>query len=287
MIKMIELNKLKLLAQGGQAEIYELDENKVIRVLRNKEDEEYLKVELSVMKSLKEKDKAVPTVYEYRKIEERPSLIMERLNGDSMLEQIRKSPLQILNYAERLATLHMEIADSAEGLGLISINDRAAHLIPKSELLEPKLKEFILTILSEMPRGNDICHGDFHPGNIIITKGQYYVIDWFGATSGNKLSDIAHTYLILRNTPRLPGITGFQNFIISRSASVISGRYLSTCAKLQPFDRSEFSRWMVIRAAERVFYGSPFEKEALIKFLRKCWNAQASGVQANRWWQFI
>jgi len=284
---MIELKSLNLLAQGGQAEIYEFGKDKVIRVLRNKEDEDYLKIEMSVMNSLKEKNKTVPKIYEFLKIEERPSLIMERLNGDTMLDQIRKNPLKLLKNAEKLATLHMGIADSAEGLGMISINDRAAHLIPKSILLEPELKEFALTTLAELPRGNDICHGDFHPGNIIITNGQYYVIDWFGATSGNLLSDIAHTYLILRNTPKLPGITRFQNFMISCSASIISGRYLSTCAKLQPFDWSEFSKWMVIRAAERVFYGMPFEKEALVKFLRKCMNSGASGIPPSRWWKFI
>lgn len=87
---MIELKNLKLLAQGGQAEIYELDEDKVIRVLRNINDEEYLKMEMSVMKTLSERGKAVPKVYEYLKIQERPSIIMEKLNGDTMLDEVRK-----------------------------------------------------------------------------------------------------------------------------------------------------------------------------------------------------
>lgn len=284
---MVELNKLKLLAQGGQAEIYELDEDKVIRVLRDKKEEEYLKGEMSIMKSLKEKGKAVPEVYEYLKIEERPSIIMERLYGDSMLDEIRKKPLEMLKYAEELAKLHIEVTDSAEGLEMNSINDRAAHLIPLATMLDAELKEFVLKILAELPRGNDICHGDFHPGNIMKSKGQYYVIDWFGATCGKKLSDIAHTYVILKNTPKIPGMSKFQNFIIGRSSSIISSRYLSICAKLEPFDWSEFSKWMVVRASERIFYGEPFEKEALVKFVKKCMKAYTSGIEASTWWKFI
>lgn len=284
---MIELNNLKLFAQGGQAEIYELDKDKVIRVLRNTEDEEFLKVEMSIMKSLKEKGKAVPKVYEYLKIEGRPSLIMEKLNGDTMLAEMKKNPLHILNKSQKLAELHIETADSAEGLGMLSINDRAAYLIPKAEMLDHELKEFVLDILAELPRGNDICHGDFHPGNIIIANGQYYVIDWSGATSGEKLSDIAHTYLLLRNTPKIPGKNNLQNFIIGYSASIISGRYLSTCKKLYPFDLSEFSKWMVVRAAERVYYGMPTEKESLIKFIKECRKAQISGIDPDIWWKFI
>lgn len=284
---MVELKNLKLLAQGGQAEIYELDKDRIIRVLRNTGEEEYLKVEMSIMKSLKEKGKAVPEVYEYLKIEGRPSLIMKRLNGDTMLDDIRKNPFHLLNQAQKLAELHIEVADSAEGLRMVSINDRAAHLIPKAEMLDNELKKFVFDVLGKLPRGNDICHGDFHPGNIIITGEQYYVIDWFGAALGEKLSDIAHTYLLLRNTPKIPGINSFQNFILGCSGNIISGRYLSTCEKLYPFDWSKFSKWMVVRAAERVFYGMPTEKESLIKFIKECKKAQEAGIKPNSWWKFI
>lgn len=284
---MMELSNLKLLAQGGQAEIYELDKDKVIRVLRNINDEEHLKLEMSIMNSLKEKGKNVPKVYEYLKIEGRPSIIIERLYGDSMLDGIRKKPLQLLKQAEKLGKLHIEVAASAVGLDVVSINDRAAHLIPTSKKLDHEHEKFVLDILSELPRGNDICHGDFHPGNIIITRGQYYVIDWFGVTSGEKLSDIAHTYLLLRNTPQIPGINSFQNFVIGCSGSIISSRYLKICKKLYPFDWSEFSKWMVVRAAERLCYGMPSEKETLIKFIKECKEAQVSGIKPSSWWKFI
>lgn len=286
-INMIELKNLKLIAQGGQAEIYELGEDKVIRVLRDKEDGKHLKLEMAIMKSLKAKGKLVPEVYDYLEIEGRPSIIMERLKGTTMIDKMRKNPFQIFRNAELLAKLHIDVTDSAEGLGMISINHRAAYLIPKAELLEPEVKEFVLKILVELPEGNDICHGDFHPGNIIIANGQYYIIDWSGATSGRKISDIAHTYLLLRNTPEIMGLNSLQNFVIGCSSSIISGKYLSTCAKFYPFDFNEFSKWMVVRAAERVYYGMPQEKEALIKFIKKCMEARASGIKENSWWKFI
>lgn len=284
---MIVLNNFKLIAQGGQADIYELDKDKVIRVLRNKEDDENLKTEMSIMKSLKEKGKAVPNVYEYLKIEGRPSIIMERLYGDSMLAEIKKKPFNLLKQAENLAKLHIEVAGSAEDLGMVSINDRAAYLIPKAEMLDSELKKFVLDILTELPRGNDICHGDFHPGNIIISNRQYYVIDWFGATSGDKLSDIAHTYLLLRNTPKIPGINNIQSFIIGCSCSIISRKYLSTGMKYYSFDWNKFSKWMVVRAAERLFYGMASEKVMLIKFIKECKKAQMQGIESSGWWKFI
>lgn len=54
---MYELSKLKLLARGGQAEIYEIDSDKILRVLMNKEYAEQMKAEFSIMQKLKDKGK--------------------------------------------------------------------------------------------------------------------------------------------------------------------------------------------------------------------------------------
>jgi hypothetical protein len=145
----------------------------------------------------------------------------------------------------------------------------------------------VLRILAELPRENRICHGDFHPGNIIISNNKYYVIDWFGTTSGDILSDIAHTYLILRNTPKLPGISRVQNVMIGCFASMLSKTYLTSCDKLCTIDYSNFSKWLVVRAAERVVYGMPTEKEALIKFIKECKKAMDKGINSNCWWKLI
>jgi aminoglycoside phosphotransferase (APT) family kinase protein len=283
----MELSQLKLLARGGQAEIYELDHDKVIRVLRYAEDEENLKYEMEIMKSLREKGKAVPEIYDYLQIEGRPSIIMERLYGDTMLDHIRKKPLHLSQQAKKLAALHIEVADTANGLRLQSIHDRAALLIPKAELLEPDLKEFVLNLLEELPKDNRICHGDFHPGNIIISNNKYYVIDWFGATSGDILSDIAHSYLILRNTPQIPGNSRNQNIIIAGVASILSKKYLTSCDKLCSIDYGKFSKWLVVRAAERIVYGMPTEKEALVKFIKACKKVHLEGKDSSCWWKLI
>lgn len=284
---MVELSKLKLIAQGGQADIYELDQDKVIRVLRNKDEEKNLKTEMSVMNSLKEKGKAVPKVYEYVTIEGRPSLIMERLSGDSMLTEMKRKPLKLLKQAEKLAKLHIEVAGSAEDLRMISINDRAASLIPGAELLDCEQKDFIMNILAELPRGNDICHGDFHPGNIMIAGNQYFVIDWFGATLGEKLSDIAHSYLLMRNMPKMPGEDDHQSYMLKCICNIISRKYLSTWRKFYSFDWGNFSKWLIVRAAERLCYGMPSEKERLVEFIDQCRRAQKHGVEVSRWWKFI
>ena len=53
--------------------------------------------------------------------------------------------------------------------------------------------------LDGLPRHTKLCHGDFQPSNILITKeGTPYIIDWSHATQGNGSADAARTYLLFK-----------------------------------------------------------------------------------------
>lgn len=280
---MYDLSKLKLLARGGQAEIYEIDSEKILRVLLNKEYAEQMKAEFSIMKELKDIGKNVPETYEYLMINGRPAIVMQRIPGISMSEKIGKNPFNLYKHADLLAQLHLDLLDSEKEEGLVSVKERASLLIPMTEMLNTEQKNFALKVLEELEEGNELCHGDFHPGNILISNSKYYIIDWFSATSGPKISDIAHTYLLLRNTPRLPGSSRIKFYTMRPFIKALGSRYLKTCYQLFPFDRSEFSHWLIVRAAERVFYGMPSEKASLIKFIDVCMQDTSAGKLDEAW----
>ena len=284
---MYDLSKLKLIASGGQADIYELDNDRILRVLRNPEDKTFALAEFSVMKTLKKMGKEVPMVYEFINVEDKAAIVMERIYGETMLIHMKKKPHKIFTQVKKLASLQIESAGSAKGLNLTSIKQRARHLISKSEMLDSQMKKFVMDIIDELPEGEDICHGDFHPGNIIISEDKYYVIDWFGVTSGRRLSDIAHTFILLRNTPKIESMSKLEHLITSTVGNLISGRYISNCNKIEHFDWSEFSKWLIVRAAERVYYGMPSEKANLIRFIKKCMEADKAKISSNKWWRML
>jgi len=284
---MYNLSVLKLIASGGQADIYELDNDRILRVLRNPEDKTFALTEFEVMKTLKKMGKEVPVVYDFVNVEGKAAIVMERIYGETMLIQMKKKIYKLFAQVKKLASLQIESAGSAKGLNLISIKQRATHLISKAEMLDSEMKKFVIDIIEELPEGEDICHGDFHPGNIIISEDKYYIIDWFGVTAGRKLSDIAHTFILLKNTPKIENISKMEHFITKTIGNRIAGSYISNCNKIEPFEWSEFSKWMVVRAAERVFYGMPSEKANLIRFIRKSMEADKSKISSELWWKML
>lgn len=273
---MKSLIDLTLFAQGCQAQIYLYGENKVLRVLRDPQDEDLLLNEIEIMKSLSNTVVHVPKVYEFLTIEGRSAVVVERIFGDTMLTDLRKHPLSILNKAKVLASLHISLAQNGTVNNLKPMKSRARFLTGSTDLLKPELKAFVYGLIDELPEGNELCHGDFHPGNILMKESKNFIIDWFGAYKGDLLSDVAHTYLILTNVPRFSGINPIRHFVMKQSGSLLARKYLRAFKKQRPFDESVFSKWLVVKAAERISYGLPTEKPRLFAFIETCERTQMS-----------
>jgi uncharacterized protein (TIGR02172 family) len=278
------LDKLKMIAQGGQAEVYEIEESKVLRVLRDSADEEFLKNEIEVMRILNQKGLSVPKVFGFIKIGDRPASIVERIYGDTMLKYMQQHPTKMKSNARILAKLHLELLSVREDIKLSNSKQRASTLIKLSEGLNTEEKEFVYSILEELSEGDSICHGDFHPGNILMQNNRNYLIDWFGAYKGPDLADIAHTYLLIKNTPRIPGIGWFQYMIIKAAGSLLAKTYIHEIHRLKAFNWSEFSKWLIIKAAERTEHGMLMERGKLVEYISNCKKLRKAGIAEERWY---
>lgn len=66
-------------------------------------------------------------------------------------------------------------------------------------------KRTVLAVLGEMPDDERLCHGNFHPDNVLMTLQGPVIIGWMDATRGSPLVDIARTSLLLSMGDLPPG----------------------------------------------------------------------------------
>ncbi len=104
------------------------------------------------------------------------SIVMERLNGPTMLQDITAKPWLLPRHAKALAALHHQ-------LGAIEAPDA----------------------WTQVSAGSSVCHLDMHPDNVKVTRGGLVVIDWSSAARGDAAFDAALTYVTLRTTPYAAG----------------------------------------------------------------------------------
>lgn len=281
MASQINLEKLKIIAMGGQAEIYEYDNNKVLRVAKRPQDYDKIRYEYSLYSQLATSNINVPRVFELLEINGAPTIIMDRINGISMMDQIKENPFLAREKARELAKLHLQLINTSISGDITNTKEKAKYCIEKSEQIEPETKRKILEILAVLPNGNSLCHGDFHPGNIICQGRKRFIIDWSAASKGDYHADIAHTYILLRIVPKAPHVTSGVNFIQKMIGRSISSTYLSTMANDMKIDLIILSKWILTNIAERTYHGMISERDDLRKLIRKYFMMQRQGTEDN------
>jgi aminoglycoside phosphotransferase (APT) family kinase protein len=118
-----------------------------------------------------------------------------------------------------------------------------------------------------LPDGDRLCHGDFHPGKVLVSDRGLVVIDWMTGSRGCPAADIARTELIIA-TGNLPPAAGpAARALLSSARSVLIARYLRGYRRATPRESRETAPWSVPIAAARLFevVDYPAELRAVMK----------------------
>ena len=152
-------------------------------------------------------------------------------------------------------------------MGLPAYKDRLRYDIEETQYLTDDLRGKARDMLDQLVDGQNICHGDFHPENVLITKSGPVVIDWMTACSGSPWADVARTNLILTIGVKAAGkqIPLFLRMMVRLFHRIYLNRY----RVLHPDTTNELVRWMPVIAAARLNEDIVPEREALIKIVRE------------------
>ena len=109
-----------------------------------------------------------------------PELTLERIDGPTMLADLRRRPWRFRAHALTLARLHREL-----------------HALPPPDFLGRE--------------GDAILHLDLHPENVILAARGPVVIDWANAARGDAPLDVALTAVVLAAAPVGPPLSWLRD----------------------------------------------------------------------------
>ena len=252
--------KGKLIGQGNTAEIFEWGHQHVLKLYRRGLPEDFCINEFEITRYAHEYLKIAPKPIELVHIDDRIGAVYERLSGKTMLRLLLSQPWRLRKYSMMLARCHVEIQQktalsagplSAETLSAKTVKEKLKRDIENVTLLSFEEKQSINEYLDTLPDGDCICHFDFHPDNIMVLAGQYYVIDWMTGCVGDPLSDVARTALIL-NYGEIPRVPSLVNALVKVLQKRIYKIYLSEYVKLTGASLSDIQKWEMPLAAARL-----------------------------------
>jgi uncharacterized protein (TIGR02172 family) len=259
---MIQITLDAPIARGRTADVYDWDDGHVLKLFHNWFELGDIEYEFRLARAVYASGVKSPNAVEIVQVEGRNGLIYERAAGESMLEMLQRKPWMLFAYARILAGLHVQMHGCTFSAEIPAQRDRLRYKIHHARALSDSLKESLLGALESLPEGKRVCHGDFHPANVLLSGDDATVIDWIDASRGTPLADVARTTLILRGAAETKQTTDIASKVLIKT---FHAAYLKEYFRLHPNGRDEYRRWLPIVAGARLSEGMPELESWLVK----------------------
>jgi hypothetical protein len=187
-----------LLTRGTTSDVYAWGSDSVVKVPRPGVPDHWIDIEASHSVRVHSIGLPTPAVLDVIDLDGRRAIVFERVRGPSMLDNLAAAPGDADSMARDLAAIQREFHSAGGPSELPDKNGRIAGKIATASLVTETERSEAVDLLGRLPGGTSICHGDFHPGNILIGAHGPVVIDWFDAATGHPLADIVRTSLLVR-----------------------------------------------------------------------------------------
>jgi uncharacterized protein (TIGR02172 family) len=269
------------ISSGRTAEIYHWDQEHVLKLFYDWVALESIENEARIACTIYQSGLPVPAMGETVHVNNRAGLIYQRIYGDSMYKAAQRKPWNVIRYLRRSAELQAEIHSHSISVGLPSQRQILERQIRQAVGLPRHLRAKALAALDAMPDGNQLCHGDFWGGNILMSARGEVIIDWNRASYGNPLADLARTTnaamaFLKTNQVRRAFLSygksktsQVKNSLFRTVVKITYPMYLRRYFQLRPGGEEEYRRWLPIIAAARLVDEIPEFDDMLIEQVEK------------------
>ena len=252
------------LARGRTAEVYSLSETRVIKLFHRWMDKAAVEREKRNAEVAHALGLPVPAVGEIVRHMARTGIVFERVEGPSAMDLLTLDPDVVQASAYALADLHLSLHRIHAPEGLPRQVEILENRIAGCERLSHALRRTLLTRLREMPPEDRLCHGDFHPGNILQTARGPVIIDWIDASRGCAMADVARSSLLFRGHIETADVACEVRDAMQRYHTAYMARYLQAGA----VDPAHYDIWFPIIAAARLREGIREQQDWLLDQVR-------------------
>ena len=263
------------LAVGRTAEVFAWDEDRVLKLFRAEWGMVAAEHEAEIACAIYAAGAPSPRVYEVVAVDGRAGVIYERIAGPSLLEALLTRPWRLPMVARSLGATHAEMHRRGGGSPPVvpALRELLAGRIQSAASLSLAQRHAALRALdvlaAEAPAGEaTLCHGDYHPANVLLSGRGPLVIDWENAALGDPLADVARTRLLLR-VYHLHVAPGIPRIALRAAAVLLSALYLRHYCQLRASDLARLAAWELPVTAARLSEGIAEEGAFLLARVRQ------------------
>jgi aminoglycoside phosphotransferase (APT) family kinase protein len=242
-----------LVALGTRSTVHAYGRGAVIKVPVPSTPEGWIRAEAHYADAARGAGAPAPRLLGVELVDGRAASVWERVGGTSMWQLVVDRPSES-------AALGRVLADVQQGLfGLVP----PVTLPRQRDRLVSKIRRAAATVDSSLGRALEflppqagtprLCHGDLHPSNVLLGPNGPVIVDWFDASRGDPIADVARSSVTLLNDganppEHLPGAD-------PATLRVLTGAHLERLREHFEIDDDLLARWQAVSAVGRIAEG--------------------------------
>ena len=180
----------------------------------------------------------------------RAGIVFEQVDDRTMLDALLARPERGPELAGVLAAMHAQMHAHDAPPSWPDQHDRWRRRLGAGAGLPRRVVRRLVDLLERLPTGRSLCHGDFHPGNVMLANAAPLVIDWSDAAAGDPIGDVARTCVLMQHAA-VPG-TGAATHRLDAVRDRIEATYRAAYARWRPIDGTVLATWQAVIAAARL-----------------------------------
>jgi Ser/Thr protein kinase RdoA (MazF antagonist) len=139
-----------------------------------------------------------PEVLDEVTLDGRFGIVLSWLDGPTLLHLLRTGAMTPQQAGAILAILALSIHKMHPPPNVLLLRDWMDLTLRRySDKLPKRIATGILPWIEHLSPGDGLCHGDLHPGNVIMTADGPRLIDWLGMVRAPPALDLAISHIIL------------------------------------------------------------------------------------------
>lgn len=259
------------IAEGRVAQVYPWGDGKVLKLARDGVPPDWITYEHEIASLVHASGVTCPEPHGLVTLNGRTGILFTRLEGPTMLSRIGIAPHRAAQFGRMLGRAHAEMHRRTGPPGLPDNAGRLKKRIQSVQGAPETIRTAALQALESCPPGDRLLHGDFHPGNVILTPSGPVGIDWVDASRGHPLSDVART-VVLANLGGLPAQPLLRQ-LVRLLRAVFVRAYLRAYFSTGSWKKSELQAWLLpvlfARLAEDITEERPVAIPWLLKLAKQ------------------
>jgi aminoglycoside phosphotransferase (APT) family kinase protein len=183
----------------------------------------------------------VVEVHGLRQFGEGWGIVMTLVNGPTFADQIEARPDLTATYLNEMARIQFQV-HQCSGFRFTDLKTRLAGNVRRAVELDGPTKIRLLEKIFELPDGERLCHGDYHPHNILGHPKQATLIDWLDACCGTPAADVCRSYILM-----------------SQAAPELASAYVEAYCAVSGEAAASILEWLPVLAGARLAEDVPGE----------------------------